>query len=47
MSGFNIRKIVTQVEEILHEGGPLANPAPVKGAIYAICANPSSRWHCN
>lgn len=29
-----------QVEEIRHEGGPLVVPAPVRGAIYAICANP-------
>ena len=36
MSEFRVRKIVTQVEEILHEGGPLADPPPVKGAIYAI-----------
>jgi hypothetical protein len=40
MTGFAIRKIVTQIEEILHEGGPLASPPPLKGAIYAICANP-------
>jgi hypothetical protein len=40
MTGFTIRKIVTQIEEILHEGGPLAKQPPVKGAIYAICANP-------
>jgi hypothetical protein len=40
MTGFAIRKIVTQVEEILHEGGPLTVPPPVRGAIYAICANP-------
>jgi len=40
MTGFAIRKIVTQVEEILHEGGPVAVSPPVKGAIYAICANP-------
>jgi hypothetical protein len=40
VSEFRIRKIVTQVEEILHEGGPLAAMPPVRGAIYAICANP-------
>lgn len=40
MSDFAIRKIVTQVEEIWHEGGPVADPRPVKGAVYAICANP-------
>ena len=37
---FAVRKIVLQVEEILHEGGPLVTPPPVKAAIYAICANP-------
>ena len=37
MADFAIRKIVTQVEEIRHEGGPLVMPPPVKGAIYAIC----------
>ncbi len=40
MADFAIRKIVTQVEEIRHEGGPLAVLPPVRGAIYAICANP-------
>lgn len=40
MSEFSIRKIVTQIEEIRHEGGPVEEPFPVKGAIYAICANP-------
>lgn len=37
---FAIRKIVTQIEEIRHEGGPVADPPPVKGAIFAVCANP-------
>lgn len=40
MSDFKIRKIVTQIEEILHEGGPVAETPPVRGAIFAICANP-------
>jgi len=40
MTDFAIRKIVTQIEEIRHEGGPIAAPPPVRGAIYAICANP-------
>ena len=40
MSDFKVRKIVLQLEEIFHEGGPLADPAPMKGAVYAICANP-------
>ncbi len=40
MPDFAIRKIVTQVEEILHEGGPPADPPPLRAAVYAICANP-------
>lgn len=40
MSDFAVRKIVTQIEEIYHEGGPVAATPPVRGAIYAICANP-------
>lgn len=40
MSDFIVRKIVLHLEEILHEGGPSASPARVKGAVYAICANP-------
>ncbi|GAB1363593.1 amino acid synthesis family protein [Rhodobacter sp.] len=40
MTGFAIRKIVTQIEEIRHEGGPNAVPPPMKGAVWAICANP-------
>lgn len=40
MTDFTVRKIVTQIEEIRHEGGPAAVPPPVRGAIYAICANP-------
>jgi len=40
MSDFTIRKIATLVEEIRHEGGPPVSPPPVRGAIYAICANP-------
>jgi hypothetical protein len=40
MSDFAIRKIVLQVEEILHEGGPLAEVPPLRAAAYAICANP-------
>jgi hypothetical protein len=37
---FALRKIVLQVEEILHEGGPPVSPAPMKAAIFAVCANP-------
>lgn len=40
MSDFTLRKIVTQMEEIHHEGGPPVAEPPVRGAIYAICANP-------
>lgn len=40
MTDFRIRKIVTQIEEIRHEGGPEADPPPQRGAVYAICANP-------
>jgi hypothetical protein len=40
MADFAVRKIVVQVEEILHEGGPVVAPCPVRGAIYAVCANP-------
>jgi hypothetical protein len=40
MSDFKVRKIVLQLEEVFHEGGPLAPVPPMKGAVYAICANP-------
>ncbi|WP_225026194.1 amino acid synthesis family protein [Xinfangfangia pollutisoli] len=40
MSDFAIRKIVTQIEEIRHEGGPPPARPVLRGAIYAICANP-------
>lgn len=40
MPDFAIRKIVTQIEEIHHEGGPPVTPPPVRGAICALCANP-------
>lgn len=40
MAEFAVRKILLQIEEIRHEGGPVAVPPPVRGAIYAICANP-------
>lgn len=40
VADFAVRKIVVQLEEIRHEGGPLVTPPPVRGAIYAICANP-------
>lgn len=40
MTDFALRKITLQIEEILHEGGPRAEQPVVRGAIYAICANP-------
>lgn len=40
MTDFAVRKVVLQIEEIRHEGGPSVAPPPVRGAIYAICANP-------
>jgi hypothetical protein len=40
VADFAVRKIVVQLEEVRHEGGPLVTPPPVRGAIYAICANP-------
>jgi hypothetical protein len=40
VADFTLRKIVTQIEEIRHEGGPPAPVPPLRGAICAICANP-------
>lgn len=40
MPDFTPRKIVLHLEETFHEGGPPVDPAPMKGAVYAICANP-------
>ena len=40
MPDFPIRRITTQIEEIRHEGGPVANPPALRGAVFAICANP-------
>jgi hypothetical protein len=40
VADFGVRKIVIQIEEIWHEGGPVVAPPPLRGAIYAICANP-------
>ena len=45
MVDFAVRKIVVQVEEIRHEGGPVVTPPPMRGAIYAICANPFAGRH--
>lgn len=35
-----LRKLVTSVEEVFHEGGPRANTPPLRGAIMAVIANP-------
>jgi Amino acid synthesis len=35
-----VRKYVTQVEEILHEGGPVSSSPPKRGAIAAVIENP-------
>jgi hypothetical protein len=40
MAEFAVRKIVVQLEEIRHEGGPESLPPKLRGAIFAICANP-------
>jgi hypothetical protein len=40
MADFALRKIVVQLEEIRHEGGPESQPPRQRGAIFAICANP-------
>lgn len=40
MPDFPIRRITTQIEEIRHEGGPAATPPALRGAVFAICANP-------
>lgn len=48
MSDFTIRKIVCQIEEIRHEGGPAPAAPVLRGAIYAICANPfAGRYEAN
>ena len=43
MADFAVRKIVMQIEEIRHEGGPAPATAALRGAIYAICAQPLCR----
>lgn len=40
MSDFAIRKITLQLDEIFHEGGAVVATPVVRGAVYAICANP-------
>ncbi len=40
MPDFPLRRITTQIEEIHHEGGPLAIPPALRGAIIAVVGNP-------
>ena len=40
MPTVNVRKIVTQIEEIFHEGGPPADVPLRRGAIMAVIENP-------
>lgn len=40
MPDFPIRRITTQIEDILHEGGPVSAPPVRRGAIIAVVANP-------
>jgi len=35
-----VRKFVTRVEEVLHEGGPRSDNPPLRGAIAAVITNP-------
>ena len=37
---FGVRKMVVQVEEIRHEGGPVAAVPRVRGAVVAVVTNP-------
>lgn len=45
MGEFTLRKIVIQLEEILHEGGASVGVPPLRGAIFAVCANPYAGRH--
>lgn len=40
MPSVEVRKFVTQIEDIWHEGGPLASEPARRGAIAAVIANP-------
>lgn len=40
MAPVEVRKFVTIVDEIFHEGGPPSQHPPRRGAIAAVCANP-------
>jgi hypothetical protein len=45
MADFPIRKIVTQIEEIRHEGGPAPATPRLRGAVLAVVANPFAGRH--
>ncbi|WP_210490867.1 amino acid synthesis family protein [Microvirga antarctica] len=40
MHPVNVRKLVLQIEEIFHEGGPVAANPPRRGVILAVIENP-------
>jgi len=40
MADVVVRKIVTQIDETFHEGGPAASRPPKRGVILAVIANP-------
>lgn len=42
---FGVRKMVVQVEEIRHEGGPVAAVPRVRGAVLAVVRNPFAGRH--
>ena len=40
MPDLTIRKIVLSIEEVFHEGGPVANTPLLRGACFAVITNP-------
>ena len=40
MADFTLRKLVVVIEDIHHDGGPMANPPRQRAAILALVANP-------
>ena len=40
MPAAEVRKFVTVVDEVFHEGGPVSGSPPRRGAILAVIANP-------
>ncbi len=40
MADFTLRKLVVVIEDINHDGGPMANPPRQRAAILALVANP-------